>query len=232
MSIAYRIKALLGYDKEKLDQEIHKKNSTKIIQNYLSSHQQKKLQIGAQGSPMNGWLNVDILPKTTDTAYMDATKRFPFSNETFDYIFAEHMIEHITFDEAQLMLNECFRVLKKGGVIRLATPNLDNLPKLLQEPNDPKHRDYINFYVEKFYGASYPKIAALQINKLFYGFHHRFIHNIESLQYILEKAGFTTVNACQVGISQHNALNNIEQHAKMMGEQNNLIETFVVEAVK
>jgi hypothetical protein len=75
-----------------LDVEIHKKQSEKVITDYLNNNSEKKLQIGAQGSPMQGWLNVDILPKTKDTAYMDATKKFPIQDNTFDFIFAEHSI--------------------------------------------------------------------------------------------------------------------------------------------
>lgn len=232
MSLTYRIKKLLGFDTSKLDVEIHKKNSSKIVSNYLQNHQEKKLQIGAQGSPMNGWLNVDILPKTADTAYMDATKRFPFEEHTFDYIFAEHMIEHITYDEGQFMLRECFRVMKPNGVIRLATPNLDKISEILKNPEKDEFRNYIQHYVERFYGKDYPIIPALQINKLFYGFHHRFIHNFESLSYILEQAGFKNIIQRAIYQSEHSALQNLEKHAGMLGEANNQIETFVVEAMK
>lgn len=232
MSLTYRIKKLFGYDTSKLDVEIHKKNSSKIISNYLQNHKEKKLQIGAQGSSMKGWLNVDILPKIADTAYMDATKRFPFEDHTFDYIFAEHMIEHITYDEGQFMLRECFRVMKPNGIIRLATPNLDNLAKLIENPNIEKHQAYIKYYVEKFYGKDYPIIPALQINKLFYAFHHRFIHNFESLSYILEQAGFKNIIQRAIYQSEHSVLQNLEKHAGMLGEENNQIETIVIEAVK
>ncbi|MCB0514064.1 MAG: hypothetical protein KDC60_06530, partial [Bacteroidetes bacterium] len=85
MSITYRIKALLGYDVSELDTEVHKKNQMKIIHHYLQNNTERKLQVGAQGSPMKAWLNVDILPKTADTAYMDATKRFPFEENIFSY---------------------------------------------------------------------------------------------------------------------------------------------------
>ncbi|QQR96707.1 MAG: methyltransferase domain-containing protein [Sphingobacteriales bacterium] len=232
MALIYRIKKLLGFDINQLDVEIHKKQSEKVITDYLNNNSEKKLQIGAQGSPMQGWLNVDILPKTKDTAYMDATKKFPIQDNTFDFIFAEHMIEHITFDEAKLMLNECFRTLKPNGVIRLATPNLDNLALLLSDPTKKEHLEYIQFYVEKFYGKEYPNIPALQINKIFYAFHHRFIHNFESLEYLLMSAKFNKIKKCQVYKSENEALKNIEKHANMMGETNNLIETFVVEATK
>lgn len=42
MSITYRLKLFLGYNKNKLDIEIHKKNSEKIITNYLQKSTEKK----------------------------------------------------------------------------------------------------------------------------------------------------------------------------------------------
>lgn len=202
-----------------------------IITAYLKAHEQKKLQIGAQGSPLSGWINADIEPRTTDTIYMDATQQFPFRSDTLDFIFTEHMIEHITFDQGAFMLKECYRTLKSGGTIRIATPDLDKAIQRLKDPTEDE-RDYIAFYTDKFYGEGYPKLGALQVNKLFYGFHHRFIHNYDSLSYLLEQSGFTNVKRCEVGTSEHAPLNNLEQHGKELGEKFNKLESFVVEATK
>ena len=54
----------------------------------------------------------------------DATAAFPLDNEVFDWIFAEHFIEHITTPQAVFWLKEAKRMLKPGGIIRLSTPNL------------------------------------------------------------------------------------------------------------
>ena len=65
------------------------------IRSYLHSNQLKKLQLGTSNSPMVGWLNTDVLPTSRKVAYLDATRRFPFNNDVFDYVYSEHMIEHI-----------------------------------------------------------------------------------------------------------------------------------------
>ena len=202
-----------------------------IIETYLKSHQQKMLQIGAQGSPISGWLNADIEPRTADTIYMDATEHFPFKSDTLDFIFTEHMVEHITFDQGAFMLKECFRTMKTGGIIRISTPDLDKTIQRLKDPSEDD-RQYIVFYTDKFYGKSYPKLGALQVNKLFYGFHHRFIHNYDSLKYLLEQSGFKDIKLCEVGSSEHASLNILEQHGKELGEKFNKLESFVVEATK
>jgi predicted SAM-dependent methyltransferase len=56
------------------------------------------------------------------TVFLDATTPFPFDCGTFDYIYCEHMIEHISWQKGQTMLRECHRVLKPRGVMRIATP--------------------------------------------------------------------------------------------------------------
>jgi hypothetical protein len=49
-------------------------------------------------------------------------KRIPFENESFDWVFSSAVIEHVgDFSEQKRMLQECFRVARKG--ICITTPN-------------------------------------------------------------------------------------------------------------
>jgi 2-polyprenyl-3-methyl-5-hydroxy-6-metoxy-1,4-benzoquinol methylase len=51
----------------------------------------------------------------------DITKGFPYSAGFFDVVFASEILEHV-FD-TDFFLSECSRVLRKGGVLILTTPN-------------------------------------------------------------------------------------------------------------
>lgn len=57
-------------------------------------------------------------------------KRFPFKSNFFDILFAGEVIEHTIDDD--YFLHECFRVLKKGGLLVLTTPNLVSLGNRLR----------------------------------------------------------------------------------------------------
>ena len=46
--------------------------------------------------------------------------------ERVDAIYASHMLEHLDRAEARSFLAECRRVLKPGGILRLAVPDLRN----------------------------------------------------------------------------------------------------------
>ena len=90
------------------------------IKAYLRHHNIRRLQLATSNNVMHGWLNTDVFINHRSVVYMDATARFPFEDNTFSYIMAEHMIEHIEPQAAEVMLNECFRVLRPGGRIRIA----------------------------------------------------------------------------------------------------------------
>ncbi|MFV9631580.1 MAG: class I SAM-dependent methyltransferase [Methanosarcinales archaeon] len=55
----------------------------------------------------------------------DVSKKLPFDNESIDYIYSSHLIEHLNKEVGEKLLQECFRVLKKGGLFRLIIPDLE-----------------------------------------------------------------------------------------------------------
>ena len=67
-----------------------------IITRYLKNNEVKKFHIGAGTRKIKDWLNTDIGNKKI-MPVIDSTKRFPFNTNTFDYVFSEHMIEHIKY---------------------------------------------------------------------------------------------------------------------------------------
>jgi predicted SAM-dependent methyltransferase len=54
-----------------------------------------------------------------------AGDQFDFADESFDFIYSEHFLEHLFFDEAVALLQECDRLLKPGGVVRVCVPDAD-----------------------------------------------------------------------------------------------------------
>src|SRR5260221_172664 len=94
---------------------------------YLETHPIHKLQLGAGSNVLDGWFNTDMLPVPPTIFFLDCTKRFPFADATFHYVFSEHHLEHLSYREGLSMLRECCRVLRPDGKIRIATPDLEVL---------------------------------------------------------------------------------------------------------
>lgn len=68
-----------------------------------------------------GWIDLDINYKTGCTVAASAPD-LPFKDETFDHILASHFIEHIATDKKIELFNECWRILKPGGTMKIYVP--------------------------------------------------------------------------------------------------------------
>ena len=68
-------------------------------------------------------------PGEGDILYYDIRRPFPFEDNSFDGIYAFHIIEHLTPVEAGVFALELFRVLKPGGICRISTPDLEEITR-------------------------------------------------------------------------------------------------------
>jgi predicted SAM-dependent methyltransferase len=81
-----------------------------------------KLELGGGYNPRSGYIVLDRIQG--DYIIDFETDNIPFGDETVDEIFTQHMLEHIW--NLTRLLNECHRVLKKGGIIEIIVPHKDN----------------------------------------------------------------------------------------------------------
>lgn len=202
------------------------------IRRYLKQHKMRKLNLGAGTNILDGWLNSDLFPRNKRVIFLDVTHRFPFKNDMFDYISCEHMIEHISYTKGFAVLKECYRILRPGGVIRLATPEIYFLIGLFNKEKTTIQNRYINWHIENFYSNTFIKNETLVANSFFYNFGHRFIYDFETIKNSLELAGFTDITRCEIRKSNHKLLENIELHGSMIPDEFNILETMIIEGKK
>lgn len=226
------IRGLWGDSPEKANERYFRKKTSHIIPEYLEKYTLRKINIGSQNNPFEGWLNVDIWVGFEGVAFMDATKPFPLSDNSFDYIFSEHMIEHISLDEADFMLKECSRILKKGGKIRVATPALDNFANWIINGFPKEFEDYHQNLSSGSFKTPIPMLPDFALNYITYNYAHRFIHSRKTLKYLLERHNFKNIVEVKPRESSDPQLQNLEIHAQYMGEDLYDLETFVLEAEK
>ncbi|MFW6161736.1 MAG: class I SAM-dependent methyltransferase [Planctomycetota bacterium] len=147
--------------------------------------------------------------------YLDVRQRFPFDDETFDYVFTEHLIEHVTFEEGESMLRECHRVLKPAGRIRVSTPDLDRLLGLWRNREQELPQRYVRWVIDSFLphlaqrGKYHPVHV---INSMFQNWGHLFLYNADLLKATLEEAGFSGVETVAHGESSDPELRGVEAH--------------------
>lgn len=208
-------------------------NRKRAIANYLNSYPVKKLQIGASNNLLPGWLNTDFCRNHPSLVYLDATRRFPFENDTFDYIMSEHMIEHVPYQAAQAMLRECYRVLRPGGRVRFATPDLRVLLGLHSKEKTDQQRHYLEWATERFLPDVQDCSDVFVINNFFYSWGHCFLYDQRTLQHALSSVGFRGIRFYRPGASEDPNLKELESHGKeIQSEDINQFETMVVEGCK
>ncbi len=203
------------------------------IADYLKANRVRKLQIGTSNNVLDGWLNTDIFPLHGSVVYLDASGRFPFEDDTFDFIISEHMIEHIDYQAALAMLRECFRVLKPGGRARFATPDLDVLLALHSDEQTGPQLNYIDWAIAKFAPDVRECREVFVINNFFRAWGHTFLYDADALRLVLSTAGFRGIKFFKPGVSEDPTLEKIESHGRELGNEDvNQFETIVAEGFK
>jgi len=210
--------------------EGHSRRS-KRIHAYLHTHAVRKLQLGTGGNVHPGWLNTDIVDfkRENEIVYLDARKRFPFSDGSVDFVFSEHMIEHLRYPEGLHCLRECYRVLRPGGRVRFATPSLTRLARLYSEDLTDLQRRYIRWATDSFVEYADGYQPGFVLNNFFRSWGHEFIYDEQTLRHALATVGFVDIEEWPIGESGVPELAGLERHLPEEAEFNEY-ETLVVEA--
>ena len=197
---------------------------------YLRAHPSPKLQIGTSKTPLPGWLNTDLTPELPEVVYLDATRPFPFADNVFDCVASEHMIEHVPHADGVAMLRECFRVLKPGGKIRLATPDLRMLAGLIAPEKTAQQKEYVDWIIAREMPEVDECRAVFVLNNAFRAWGHQFLFDLETLKQTMTQCGFENLKNFPPGESDDPALRGLEAHGRAVGnEAMNRFETIIVE---
>jgi len=186
-----------------------------IIESYFAERKIRKLHIGCGGNILSDWLNSDFFPDSSAILHLDATDTFPFFDNTFDYVFSEHMIEHISYSNGLCMLRECHRVLKNNGKIRISTPDLQFLIDLYRDNKSELQQQYIKFATDERIKSAPSYDATFVINSFVRDWGHLFIYDEKTLRSSLEKVGFSKIVSCDLSESTDEALRNLENEKRM-----------------
>ena len=152
----------------------------KIIENkgikYLN------LGSGPRGLVDDKWVNIDGFKDKNVHYLCDFNKHLPFEDATFDGIFCEHVVEHFDYIHGKSLLSECFRILKKGGALRIIVPDGEKILKSYFE--NPV------FIVQ--YKDSRSGLPMEAVNTWFYQrYEHQCIYDAAYLSFLLNEIGFS-----------------------------------------
>jgi predicted SAM-dependent methyltransferase len=149
-----------------------------------------KLNLGSFTHMFHGWRNLDLIDLTpwartngyTFTPW-DLAHGLPYDDQVVDLIFLSHVLEHFDYAAGQRLLGECQRVLKPGGVLRVAVPDAERLLTL--------YREGTLSTLQELCGSELTGEPIQLLHELLYGGDHRAIYDQRTLVRALHAVGFT-----------------------------------------
>jgi predicted SAM-dependent methyltransferase len=182
----------------------------------------KHLQLG--GDTWNrcgmGWLNIDgnfdvgdgvrgpnrIFTDDTERHNMkhivSEVERLPFKNNSVQFVYSEHMLEHLLPSEGGVQfLREAYRVLAPGGVLRLVTPDLAKYMCAYVDRTGPA-RGFLEQHAARFtpmehFGKPAPPSRATVVNNIFRNYGHKWVYDFAEVRQKAARAGINPADICR-----------------------------------
>jgi predicted SAM-dependent methyltransferase len=87
----------------------------------------KLVNLGCGNRYHSDWINIDMVATGPGVMVHDLSTGIPLDDRSCDMVYHSHVIEHIRREHILAFMRECCRVLKPGGVLRIVTPNLEQI---------------------------------------------------------------------------------------------------------
>lgn len=182
-----------------------------------------KLHLGCWKRHIPGFVHVDIcdLPHID---YQHSVDRLPmFDDESAELIYGSHVLEYFDRDEARNVLAEWRRILRPGGILRLAVPDFPALVKVYDRTGD----------LANVLGPLYGRMTVDGGDGPQGLLYHRTVYDFRSLRQLLEEAGFTDVRRYDWRRTIHKRYDDHSQaYFPHMDKKRGLLISLNVEATK
>jgi len=146
-------------------------------------------------------------------------EKLNFDKGSVYIIYASHVLEYFDREEAVEVLTEWKRVLKDGGILRLAVPDFKSMAELYVKGLYP---------LQCFLGPLYGKW--LMKNDIIY---HKTVYDFQSLSEILISVGFKTIQHWDWRKTDHSDIDDFSQaYLPHMDKENGNPMSLNIEAIK
>jgi predicted SAM-dependent methyltransferase len=157
------------------------------------------LHLGCGSHNLAGWANVDYLG-IEGVIKWDITWPLPVKSDVIKFVYCEHLIEHITRDQAKALMTESYRVLSRDGVLRISTPSLQALVEKYLAGKTGEWEDV----------GWTPSTPCKMMNEGMRLWGHQFMYDTAELETLLRECGFRQITYATWRQSNHVELNGLE----------------------
>ena len=136
--------------------------------------------------------------RSSNIQYADATRYIPLPSASVEFVYSSHMLEHLDKADARLFLAEVRRILKPGGMVRIAVPDIELIIRKYLANQDA------NVFVRTTnLSSSRPRTVLEKLRVLFVGNRsHLWMYDGRSLCSLLSECGFLQVDTVPAGTSR------------------------------
>lgn len=176
----------------------------------------KKLHIGCGKVYIPGFIHVDLMDFDHIDYKIPADNLSVFDDSSADLIYACHILEHFKRTEIKNVLQEWFRVLKPGGILRVSVPGFEEIVAIYQKYGDLK------LVLGPLVGGQ----------TYLYNFHYM-AFDFKFLSELLKEAGFKEVRRYDWRKTEHAKIDDFSQaYIPHMDKENGMPVSLNVEAIK
>ena len=148
----------------------------------------KRLNWGCGGEGAPGWINADLKKGPGIDISGDIRDGLPLESDSLDYVVTVHALPEIHYTELVDVLRELRRVLKPGGTLRIAVPNIDRAI-------DAYRRGDREFFMVPD-GDATSMGGKFVTHLVWYGY-TRSLFTKDFVEELLRKAGFEAIHHCR-----------------------------------
>ena len=168
-----------------------------------SSKPQRFLEIGPGFNRLEGFETLNIIDGRSVDYIADISSAMPFSNDSFDLIYASHVIEHVPWFLQKQLFSELNRIIKPNGKIEIWVPDFS---KILEVANAYIQNGENNTYKDGWYRFNEDKDVLTWVNGRIFTYGdgtanpmsfnwHRCVFTFDYLKQLLLDAGFIKIEA-------------------------------------
>lgn len=151
------------------------------------------LNLGSGKRYIKGFINIDGNISARKDLWLDIRHGLPYANNSVRAIYLCHVLEHVSWKEAQRVLRECHRVLVAGGGIRAVTPSMEKAIEAYLRGDG----DWFPSWPDVF-----KSIGGRFNNYLLCRDQHRLMFDFSLMEEVLASAGFCSVEKHGYGSSR------------------------------
>jgi predicted SAM-dependent methyltransferase len=150
-----------------------------------------KLNLG--GGPIwtkDGWTNLDLVNNYNIVEKLLS----PYENNSVDLIYSSHFIEHLEYPKIYALFQDCYRVLKEGGIFRITAPDFDKVYTSYLSNNKDIYINNEIYFKKRFIKFSFERIIEEILGLKDFSTGHKSYITKRFLKLILLFSGFKKEN--------------------------------------